>query len=74
MSEGPCAWKNIREWEVGTPVYEPSPKAAATFACRQLVAPAYGSVLSWALEEAGEWLTCVTGGSGKSKEVAAELY
>lgn len=28
--------------EVGTPVYELSPKAAAARACRQLVAPACG--------------------------------
>lgn len=64
----------MREWELGTSVYEPSPKAAAACACRQLVAPACGYVLSWALQEAGEWLHLFTGGSGKSKEVAAELY
>ena len=39
-----------------TPVHEPSPKAAAAHTCRQLVAPACGSVLLGALQEAGEWL------------------
>lgn len=45
-----------KEMEVGTPVYEPSPKAAAR-ACRQLAAPVacvFGQF--WALQEAGEWL------------------
>lgn len=55
---------------MGTPVYELSPKAAAACACRQLVAPACGSGLCRRLESGYTW---VTGGSGKSKEVAAEL-
>lgn len=39
-----------------TPVHEPSPKAAAAQACRQLVAEACVSVLLGTLQEVEEWL------------------